>query len=64
MLAHLFHVWLEAAHGVEVGELLADAVAAAGNLAQAAPGGGAGFEDLVDGGERHGVCLLYTSRCV
>ena len=34
MLAHLFHVWLEAAHGVEVGELLADAVAAAGNLAQ------------------------------
>ena len=36
----------------EVGELLADAVATAGNLTQATPGGGAGFEHLVDGGER------------
>ena len=57
MLAHLFHIRLEAAHGIEVGELLADAVAAARDLAQAAPGGGTGFEHLVDSSQRHGVAL-------
>ena len=39
-------------------------VSTAGDIAQTAPGGGAGFEDLVDCGQRHGIALRHDAARV
>ncbi len=55
---------VEAHERVEVGELLANAIAGALDDAQTAPGGGAGLEHLVDGGEGHRVALRHDAASI
>ena len=57
-------IGLETANRVEVGEFLADAIPRAGDIAQAAPRGRAGFEDLVDRGEGNGIPLGHDAARV